>query len=115
MAAEGLKGLLGLAFRARQLAPGAEETLKLVREGRAGLVLLDPQASANTSKKISNACNHYRVQVILLNGGILGEACGRPGMAAAAIKNGSLCEQIRQQAGLTPDNQDHAKILEGKG
>jgi len=36
-------------------------------------------------------------------------------MAAAAIKNGSLCEQIRQQAGLTPDNQDHAKILEGKG
>ncbi len=100
MAPEGLAGMLGLAFRARQLVPGAQESLKLIRDCKAGLVLLDPEASANTRKKIADACNHYHVQVILLDAGILGQACGRNGMAAAAIKTGQLCGQIRKLAGV---------------
>lgn len=89
-----LMGLLGLAFRAGHLVPGAEMGLKLIREGKAGIALLDANAGANTQKKVKDACNHYQIQVILIDVGILGEACGRPGMAAAAMKPGGLVNQL---------------------
>lgn len=115
MASEQLRGLLGLAFRARQLVPGAELGLKLIREGKAGLALIDPVASANTRKKMVDACNHYEVQGILLDAGILGEACGRSGMAAAALRKGQLCDQIRLLAGMNSGGNKHLTILEDKG
>ena len=89
-----LTGLLGLAHKAGHLVPGAEMGLKLIGEGKAGLALLDGEAGANTQKKVRDACNHYQVQVMLIDAGILGTACGRPGMAAAAMKPGGLADQV---------------------
>lgn len=94
MEAEKLAGLLGLAFRAGHLVPGAEMSLKLIRDKKAQVALLEPQASANTLKKMRDACNHYGIQVMLLDAGVLGKACGRPGMAAAAVKTGSFARQL---------------------
>ena len=105
MQSEALKGMLGLAFRARQLVPGAENALQLIREGKAGLALLDPVASTNTRKKVLDACNYYQVQVMLMGAGLLGLACGRDGMAAAAVKKGPFAQQILRltsQEGLNP-------------
>ncbi len=103
---EKLKGILGLAFKAQQLVPGAEMSLKLIKEGKAGLALLEPGASENTRKKVRDACNHYQVQVILLDAGQLGMACGRPGMAAAAVKPGNFAQMILKTT---------KQILEDKG
>lgn len=89
-----LRGILGLAFRAGQLVPGAEMSLKLIREKGAALALLEPEASENTQKKVRDACNHYGIKVILLSAGTLGHACGRPGMAAAAVKPGNFSRMI---------------------
>ncbi|MGI6725172.1 MAG: L7Ae/L30e/S12e/Gadd45 family ribosomal protein [Christensenellales bacterium] len=89
-----VSGLIGLAFRAGQLVPGAQMALTLIRDGKAALVLLDETASANTLKKVQNACNHHRVQVMLLGGGVLGRACGRPGMAAGAVKPCGLADRL---------------------
>ena len=95
---DAVQGLLGLAFRAGHLVPGAEMGLKLIRERKAGIALLDREAGANTRKKVLDACNHYQVQVILLDAGILGLACGRPGMSAGAVKAGEFSQQIAMKA-----------------
>ncbi len=92
-----LQGMLGLAFRAGQLVPGAEMSLKLIKDGKAGLALLEPEASENTRKKVRDACNHYQVQVILLDAGMLGLACGRPGMAVGAVKPGNFAQMILKE------------------
>jgi ribosomal protein L7Ae-like RNA K-turn-binding protein len=102
---EGLEGMLGLAFRAGQLVPGLELSVKLIKDNKAGIALLDPDASANTQKKMRDACNHYRIQVILLEAGMLGKACGRPGMAAGAVKPGGFAEQIKRKAEDTNQEQ----------
>lgn len=93
---KGLKarGLLGLALRAGALVPGAEMSLKLIREGKAALAILDREASPNTSKKIRDACNHRGIQVMLMDAGLLGQAAGKPGMAAAAMKTGSFAREF---------------------
>ncbi|NLX82439.1 MAG: hypothetical protein GXZ04_01270 [Clostridiales bacterium] len=93
-----IRGLLGLAFRAGYLVPGLEMALKLIREGNAALAIVDQTASANTQKKVRDACNHYQVRVMLVDAGILGLACGRPGMAAGAIKEGGFAEELRKLA-----------------
>lgn len=103
---EKLRGMLGIAHRAGHLVPGAEMGLKLIREGKAGLALLDSEAGANTQKKIRDACNHYQIQVILISAGILGDACGRPGMAAAAMKPGGLADQLMMMSA-----QENLRIL----
>ena len=46
------KSFLGLANRARKIISGEELVLKEVRSGKAKLVLLSEDASANTTKRI---------------------------------------------------------------
>ena len=96
---DAIAGLLGLAFRAGHLVPGAEMGLRLIRERKAGIALLDREAGTNTRKKVLDACNHYQVQVILLDAGVLGLACGRPGMSAGAVRAGEFSQQIARKTG----------------
>lgn len=97
MGEDGLKGMLGLAFRARQLVPGAEMSLQLIRDGKAALVIIDDKASANTAKKLQDACRHRDVPVFVLGNGMLGASCGRQGMAAAALKAGKISQNVLKQ------------------
>ena len=53
--------LLGLAQKAGRIASGEFSTEKAVKEGRAFLVIVSEEASANTSKKFVNMCTYYRV------------------------------------------------------
>ena len=53
--------LLGLANRARKIISGEEFVVKEIRSGKAKLVLLSADASANTTKKITDKCTFYQV------------------------------------------------------
>ena len=113
-----VSGLLGLAFRAGKLVPGAQMALTLIRDGKAALALLDETASANTVKKVQNACNHHQVQVMLLDEGVLGRACGRPGMAAGAVKPCGLADRllaIQHEKTGRPEAAEIETIMEDKG
>ena len=48
--------LLGLAARARKTISGEELVIKEIRNGKAKLVFLASDASANTTKKIQDKC-----------------------------------------------------------
>lgn len=111
----GLAGILGLAFRAGQLTPGAEMGLKLIRDGKAAMALLDPGASANTIKKVTDACHYRNVAVFTLRPGMLGRACGRAGMAAAAMKHGNLAQKAGKILTMGEPVGHEPMIAEDKG
>lgn len=90
-----LSGLLGLAFRAGQLSPGADQALDKVRGAKAELVLLDLSSAPNTRKKLTDSCAHYGISLLEVPKGLLGQAIGKPDVKVAALLPGGLADQIR--------------------
>lgn len=78
--------LLGLANRARKIISGEELTVKQIQSGKARLILLSADASANTTKKITDKCNSYEVPYkIVENRHLLGQAIGKEARVVVAV------------------------------
>ena len=58
-----LLGLLGFAARARKLICGADLCRDAIRRGQIPLVLVASDASANTLKRITDACKYYETDL----------------------------------------------------
>ena len=93
MTDEKLRGIIGLAVRARQMVLGEAMTLQAIRSKQADLVLLDDSASPNAFKKITDACEFHNVPLAITKNGLLEEATGKEGRKAAAVLKGSLARQ----------------------
>lgn len=76
-----------------KLQSGGDMALAAVRSGKARVAVVDAQASANTVKKITDACIYYHVPLLTLPDGLLGAACGREGRMIAAVCDAGLCVQ----------------------
>ncbi len=110
-----LRGALGLAFRAGQLIPGAEKTLMAIRDGRAGLILVDEGASDNTRKKLSDGCAHRNIPWHQTLRAFWVRPLEDQGAGAAAILTGGISDKIQHimvsEGDKTPDEKN---ILEGE-
>ncbi len=95
---ERVYGLLGLAMRAGKLAVGREQSLKLIRRGRAHLVILAEDASRNTKKDFYDKGKYYSVPV-LEKGSMdrLGQALGKGPRSVAAVGDGALARNIMRK------------------
>lgn len=89
-----LKAMIGFASKSRDLVPGAELSLMMLKKNEAAVILLDESASENTVKRLENACQYREIPIHCLEAGFLGSASGKAGMLAAAVKNGKLGEKI---------------------
>ncbi|RFU67811.1 YlxQ family RNA-binding protein [Bacillus sp. V59.32b] len=88
--------LLGLANRARKLISGEELVIKEVRSGKAKLVLLASDASANTEKKISDKCSFYKVPIKRVeNRSMLGQAIGKEARVAVAVLDEGFARKLQ--------------------
>lgn len=96
-----IKGLIGLCARARQVVLGEDGCLSLIRSGRAALVLIDEQISANGEKRYTDACRTYGVKLKRLPPGLIGAALGKQGRMAAAFSQGGLTKQLMELTGAT--------------
>ncbi len=85
-----LKGYLGLAVRSGQAALGANMVLEQIRSGKAGVVLIDEDASDNTRKKLSDACAFRNVDLHILPAGLIAASCGKGDRMAAGVGKTSL-------------------------
>jgi len=86
---------LGLANRARKITSGEELTVKEIRSGKAKLVLLSADASANTTKKISDKCKSYNVPLkIVENRHLLGQAIGKEARVVVAIMDDGFAKKM---------------------
>ena len=92
-----LLGMIGLAARARKLAPGAEQTVQSVRSGKAYMALVASDASKNTQKRVFNCCEYYECECRQIPVGAAGfaDAAGKSGlMTAAAVTDVHMAKGI---------------------
>ncbi len=70
-----LRNAVGLSMRAGKCASGAFCVEKLIRAGKAQLVLLDAAAAENAKKRYADACRAHGVPMILVPdaGGMIGK------------------------------------------
>ena len=87
--------MLGLAKRAGKVASGEFMTEKSVKEGKAYLVFVAVDASANTKKEFHNMCEFYKVPIYEYgNKEELGHAIGNEIRASLAITNEGFAQAI---------------------
>ncbi|MFJ7729031.1 YlxQ family RNA-binding protein [Neobacillus sp. NPDC097160] len=87
--------LLGLANRARKIISGEELAVKEIRNGKAKLVLLAADASANTTKKITDKCTSYQVPLKMVeNRYLLGQAIGKEARVVVAVMDDGFAKKL---------------------
>ena len=60
-----VSSLLGLATKAGKISSGEFMTEKMVKTGKAFLVMVAEDASDNTKKKFRNMCEYYEVPILI--------------------------------------------------
>lgn len=87
--------LLGLANRARKIISGEELAVREIRTGKAKLILLSADASANTAKKVTDKCKSYQVPVKLVqNREMLGQAIGKEARVVVAVLDDGFAKKL---------------------
>ena len=91
-----LKGMLGLALRARQAALGMDACRILIRAGKCGVLLLDGGAGPNTRKRAEDLCERNGTPLRILPEGMIEEATGRDNMVLA-LQKGSFADKALEE------------------
>jgi ribosomal protein L7Ae-like RNA K-turn-binding protein len=87
--------LLGLANRARKIISGEELSVKEIQRGKAKLVLLSADASANTTKKITDKCKSYQVPCKFVEDRhLLGQAIGKEARVVVAVLDDGFAKKL---------------------
>lgn len=88
---------LGLITRARQLITGEELVVREIQSGRAELVILSTDASANTSKKITDKCTFFNVEKHVFGSREdLGYAIGKEARVALAVTDAGFAKKLSE-------------------
>lgn len=93
--------LLGLATKAGKIVSGEFTTEKTIKDGRAHLVIVSADASANTRKMFLNMCTYYKVPIYIFgNKEELGHSMGKGVRASLAIVDAGFSKAIVKQIEL---------------
>lgn len=105
------KSFLGLANRARKIISGEELVLKEVRSGKAKLVLLSEDASANTTKRIIDKTTYYNIPMRKVeNRQQLGHAIGRDERVVVAVLDEGFAKKLRSMLDTNYRGEGMSKI-----
>lgn len=87
--------LVGLARRAGKAVSGEFSTEKAVKEGKASLVLIASDASANTKKLFGDKCSYYGVPLReYADKKALGGALGQEERASLAVTDSGFAQAV---------------------
>lgn len=90
-------GLLGLAKRAGKVICGESAVKNAVRYAKAQLVIIAEDASANTSKSITDSCKYYSVPYYIYSTkDELGHAVGHEFHACVALSDKGFSDSIEK-------------------
>ena len=103
MNAQRIRGMLGLALRARQAASGMDACRIMARSGKCGVLLLDGSAGPNTRKKAEDLCRRTGTPMRVIPAGLIGEATGKECMVAGLLKGG-FADQVLADTAETGRN-----------
>ena len=88
-----IRGMLGLAVRAREACFGDDACRKLIESGKCGMILLDGETGPNTRKKYQDLCERTGTVLAVLPEGLIEKATGRENRVAA-LRKGTFAEQM---------------------
>lgn len=98
MKVQEIRGLLGLAHRARGLAIGSRETRSELRRGEIRLVLLSADGSPRDRERILRVAEEEQVPVRIVGSGEeLGAVIGRGAVGVLGIRDRNLASGILQR------------------
>ncbi|MCH5212926.1 MAG: ribosomal L7Ae/L30e/S12e/Gadd45 family protein [Oscillospiraceae bacterium] len=90
-----LFGMLGLAKRAGKVSTGAFICDKMIKSGRARLVILAQDASENTKKSVRDSCRYYKIKLIEISDmATLGHATGGGDRAVVSVNDNNFAKAI---------------------
>ena len=90
-----LFGMLGLAKRAGKVSTGAFVCDKMIKSGRARLVILAGDASQNTKKSVRDSCRYYKIKLIEISDmAALGHATGGGDRAVVSVNDNNFAKAI---------------------
>ena len=92
-----VKGMIGLAVRARQAAAGSDTCRILIRSGECGVLLIDSGTADNTRKKAEEMCERTGTPRRILPEGLIEAATGKSNMILG-LRKGSFAEQILKES-----------------
>ena len=92
-----VKGMIGLAVRARQTAAGTDACRILIRCGECGVLLIDSGTADNTRKKAEEMCERTGTPRRILPEGLIEAATGKSNMILG-LRKGSFAEQILKES-----------------
>ena len=90
-----IKGLIGLALRARKAAMGMDACRVMIRSGKCGILLLDRAAGIHTRKKAEDLCSRTDTPVWIVPEGLIEEATGKNNLVMG-LQEGSFADKILQ-------------------
>lgn len=87
--------LIGLAAKAGKVVSGEFSTEKSVKSGKAFLVVVADDASANTKKMFTNMCNFYKVPMCIYGTKeTLGHRLGKEQRASLALQDAGFRDAV---------------------
>ena len=95
MADKKAASMLGLAMKAGKVLSGEFSCENAIRDGKAKLVIIATDASANTSKKFNDKCSFYEVPVrTCFTKEELGHFIGKDPRAVAAVTDEGFAKSL---------------------
>lgn len=90
--------MLSLATKAGKTVSGEFSTETAVKAGKACLVLIAEDASANTKKMFMNMCNYYKVPLYIFSTKLeLGHCMGKEKRASMAITDDGFADAVKKK------------------
>ncbi|MCR8630769.1 MULTISPECIES: YlxQ family RNA-binding protein [Paenibacillus] len=88
---------LGMAMRAGKITTGEEAVIDSVRKGEAKLVIVAEDAAVNTSKKVGDKCNTYRVPLHQYGSREqLGASIGKESRVVIAVTDAGFAKMLKK-------------------
>ena len=89
--------LLGLAFRAKKVISGEDFCIEAIRKGEAKYLFLASDAGINTTKRITDKANYYKVSVDnSYTSQELSTAIGKNNRMVVAITDSGFAKKIKE-------------------
>ena len=104
MKRDSVLSLISIAKKAGKIAAGEFQTEHAVKTGKASLVILSEEASANTEKKFRNMCSFYGVPFyVYAEKDTLGRAMGKEFRASLAVLDEGLAKGMKRHLDTEED------------
>lgn len=104
---------IGLAMKAGKVVSGEQGCEKIIKSGKASLVIISEDASSNTQKKFKDACLYNRISFYIFGEKEkLGKCLGKNMRSVIAITDENFSDKLSELIQETKQNKHGGGLIE---